>query len=101
LNIERLESDNLLLTLLASTASTSASAEVVVAKVLAGLADIGRALPAVIDVNEAARLLSISPGALRKRVQRFQVPGVVRCGKRIEFNRKRLLEEPRPRRSKG
>jgi excisionase family DNA binding protein len=45
----------------------------------------------LIDVDEAARLLSVTPMALRKRVERHQIPGVVRTGKRIQFSREKLL----------
>jgi len=44
----------------------------------------------LIDVDEAARLLSLSPVAPRKRVERHQIPGVVRTGKRIQFSREKL-----------
>jgi len=48
--------------------------------------------PAMLDADEAARLLGISREALYMRVARGQVPGVVRTGKRrIQFHRERLL----------
>lgn len=47
--------------------------------------------PALMNVKEAAHLLGITPGALRKRVVRYQVSGVVRTGKRIQFDRAKLM----------
>lgn len=46
----------------------------------------------LVDAEEAARLLGISVSALEKRVQRNQVPGVVRTGRRLQFHRERLIE---------
>lgn len=44
----------------------------------------------LVDADEAARLLGITRDALDKRVQRNQVSGVVRTGRRIQFNREKL-----------
>jgi hypothetical protein len=51
----------------------------------------GGALPALINVEEAARLLNISAAALRGRIKRHKVPGVVRTGRRVQFHRDKLL----------
>jgi hypothetical protein len=47
--------------------------------------------PVLIDAEEAAALLGITENALRLRVQRHLVPGVVRTGRRVQFHRERLL----------
>ena len=41
----------------------------------------------LVDYDEAARLLDTTVGALRMRVQRGLVPGVVRTGRRVQFRR--------------
>lgn len=53
--------------------------------------DAPRTEPLLMDADEVARLLGITREALDKRVQRHQVPGVVRTGRRVQFNRERLL----------
>lgn len=45
----------------------------------------------VVDMKEAAKLLGVTVEALRKRVQRNQVPGMIRAGRKIEFNRAKLM----------
>jgi hypothetical protein len=49
--------------------------------------------PLLVDVTEAARLLGITPTALRKRVYRGQVPrcAVKYIGRRVQFVRTRLV----------
>jgi predicted DNA-binding transcriptional regulator AlpA len=47
--------------------------------------------PVLLDVPEAAALLGLSEAALRTRINRCQVPGIVRTGRRIQFHRERLL----------
>ncbi len=47
--------------------------------------------PLLLDVPEAARLMGISEVAFRSRLNRGQVSGVVRTGKRIQVHRERLL----------
>jgi predicted DNA-binding transcriptional regulator AlpA len=71
---------------------SSALADKVAAQVLAGWADTRGTAPAIIDIEEAAHLLGISSEALFKRVQRHQVPGVVRTGRRVQFVREKMLE---------
>lgn len=50
------------------------------------------AAPVLLSVDAAAALLGISPAALRKRIERHRVPGVIRTGSRIQIHRERLLE---------
>lgn len=53
------------------------------------------AIPAdamLLDIDDAARVLRVSPAALRKRIVRGQVPGVVRTGRRIQIHRDRLAD---------
>lgn len=45
----------------------------------------------LIDYPEAAALLGITVYALEKRVARNLIPGVVRTGRRVQFNRERLV----------
>lgn len=45
----------------------------------------------LISSDEAAALLGITRRALAKRVERHQVPGVCRVGRRIQFNKAKLL----------
>jgi hypothetical protein len=48
-----------------------------------------------VNCKEAARLLGITQAALRQRVQRGQVPGVVRTGRtgrRVQFARAVLVK---------
>lgn len=48
--------------------------------------------PVLIDREEAAKLLGITVDAFDKRVQRRQVPGVVRsAGRRIQVDREKML----------
>lgn len=48
--------------------------------------------PVYIEREEAARLLGITLDAFDKRVQRRQVPGVVRtAGRRIQIDREKML----------
>ena len=44
----------------------------------------------LIDVSEAAKLLSMSEGAIRKSVERGTLP-CVRIGRRVRFRRRDLL----------
>jgi hypothetical protein len=46
----------------------------------------------LVDVDEAAMILGISPSALRMRITRGQVPGVVRTGRRVQVHRERLTK---------
>lgn len=45
----------------------------------------------LLDVRAAAKLLGITEDALRSRVKRRRIPGVVRSGGRVEFHREVLL----------
>ncbi len=45
----------------------------------------------LLDVNEAADLLRTTPGAIRARAERGQLPGLVRDGRRIRVRRDLLL----------
>lgn len=47
--------------------------------------------PLLLSVPEAARMLGVSRAALDKRIQRGQIPGVVRTGRRVQIHRERLL----------
>ena len=49
-------------------------------------------LPPLLRVGEAALLLRTTPKAIYKMAERSQLPGVVRIGRRLLFNRDRLLE---------
>ncbi len=51
----------------------------------------GSIFPVLIGVTEAAALLGISRTALYSRIERGQVKGVVRSGRRIQFHRELLL----------
>jgi hypothetical protein len=51
-----------------------------------------RADAILIDYRDAARLLGISVGALRNRVMRGQVPGVIRTGRSVQFFKPTLVE---------
>jgi predicted DNA-binding transcriptional regulator AlpA len=45
-----------------------------------------------VSVGEAAKILGISRSAMDKRIQRHQVPGVVRtAGRRIQIHREKFL----------
>lgn len=46
--------------------------------------------PILVDYREAARLLGCTVTALKKRVARGQVPGIVRTGRRTQFHVDRL-----------
>lgn len=80
---------------------TPALAEVIADHVVAKLRAAGAIMtivPAVaeperilISSDEAAALLGITRRALAKRVERHQVPGVCRVGRRIQFNKAKLL----------
>jgi hypothetical protein len=45
----------------------------------------------LLDVNEAADLLRTTPGAIRARAERGQLPGLVRDGRRLLVRRDTLL----------
>jgi excisionase family DNA binding protein len=45
----------------------------------------------LLSVAEAARLLGVTRDALDKRIQRGQVPGIVRTGRRVQVLRPKLL----------
>lgn len=48
--------------------------------------------PAYLSVDEAAAIMGITRDAIDKRIQRRQVPGVVRAaGRRIQIDREKLL----------
>lgn len=67
-------------------------AEAVVAKLRAGAEPVPPAPSLYISVDEAARLLGISRDAIDKRIQRRQVPGVVRtAGRRVQIHREKFL----------
>lgn len=75
----------------------------ILAEVRALRADVASLKPGadnrLLDTDAAAELMGINPTALRRRVQRGHVPGVVRQGRRILFNRLALLAgEPTKRR---
>jgi excisionase family DNA binding protein len=59
-------------------------------------------LPQVLDANEVASLLRTSRAAVYAMVERQQIPGVIRIGRRVRFRRDTLLtwlgglEEPGP-----
>jgi predicted DNA-binding transcriptional regulator AlpA len=71
-------------------------AEVIAEKVAAKLqkepAPIAKPDAVYISVEEAATILGVSREALDKRIQRRQVPGVVRtAGRRVQIDRARML----------
>jgi excisionase family DNA binding protein len=67
-------------------------ADAVVAKLRAGAEPVPPAPPIYISVDEAARLLGITRDAIDKRIQRRQVPGVVRtAGRRVQIHREKFL----------
>jgi len=47
--------------------------------------------PLLLSVPEAAKLLGVSRAAMDKRIQRGQVPGVVRTGRRVQLLREKLV----------
>jgi excisionase family DNA binding protein len=63
----------------------------VIRRELARMLSGGVPVRVLIGIDEAARILGITSGALRKRVERHEVPGVVRTGRRVQFHRERLL----------
>lgn len=67
-------------------------ADVVVARLRADAEAVAPASSLYISVDEAARLLGISRDAIDKRIQRRQVPGVVRtAGRRVQIHREKFL----------
>lgn len=53
---------------------------------------------ALVDVEQAAELLSMTPASVRKAAQRGTIP-CIRIGRRVRFRRHELLDlSPRPRR---
>jgi excisionase family DNA binding protein len=71
-------------------------AEVIAEKVAAKLREvpppIAEPQAVYISVEEAAKILGVSREALDKRIQRRQVPGVLRtAGRRIQIDRARML----------
>ena len=59
-------------------------------------------LPQILDANEVASLLRTTRAAVYAMVERHQIPGVMRIGRRVRFRRDTLLvwlgglEEPGP-----
>jgi excisionase family DNA binding protein len=49
-------------------------------------------LPTLLTVDETAALLRTSPRAVYKLIERAQVPGVTRLGRRVLFDRAMLVE---------
>ncbi|MCU1245388.1 MAG: hypothetical protein JWN02_1298 [Acidobacteria bacterium] len=45
----------------------------------------------LLNVRDAAKLLGITPNALKLRMQVRQVPGLVRIGRRVWFHREKLV----------
>jgi hypothetical protein len=66
-------------------------ADAVVAKLRLTPASTAEPERILLSSDEAAALLGITRRALAKRVERHQVPGVVRSGRKIEFNRAKLI----------
>jgi len=59
-------------------------------------------LPPILDADDVASLLRTTRGAVYAMVERRQIPGVMRIGRRVRFRRDTLLtwlgglEEPDP-----
>ncbi len=59
-------------------------------------------LPPILDADDVASLLRTTRGAVYAMVERRQIPGVMRIGRRVRFRRDTLLtwlgglEEPNP-----